>query len=160
MTSASSPYDDPDFPLPLEIRSDEEAFAASFPDGDPSPQTPLGAAFMWQAILLNPGPSDPEARSALDKLVVNPQDWHGYAQIAEEMQNWGIMSEVIESDERPGELAYVKFFPDTGHTMRAFEDAPLRDIMIATLVRFPDGWWRVFAVGRNRMMKESEIFRS
>ncbi|SNR40642.1 hypothetical protein [Blastococcus mobilis] len=70
------------------------------------------------------------------------------------------MSEVIASDERPGGLAYIKFFPDAGHTMMAFEEAPLRDVMIATSVRFPDGWWRVSAISRNRIMMAFEVFYS
>lgn len=104
--------------------------AASFPDGEPTPTTPLGAAFMWQAILLNPGPADPEARSALDNLVVDPKDWNGYTEIAEMMNYWAIMSVVVESEERD-DLAYVKFMLDTGHTMQAFDEAPLRNVMIA-----------------------------
>ena len=156
MQPSGSPYDDPDFPLPLAISSDNQAFAASFPDGEPTPTTPLGAAFIWQAILLNPGPADPEARSALDKLVVDPKDWTGYTEIAETMGHWAIMNVVVESEERD-DLAYVKFMPDTGHTMQAFGEAPLREVMMATLVRFPDGWWRVFAIGRP--LKAAEVFR-
>lgn len=137
------PQDDADLPmpLPLEIRPDDEAFAQFFPDGEPTPLTPLGAAFIWQAILLNPGPDDPDARSALDKLVVNPADWNGYTQIARDMASLAIMQKVIEAEDAPGRLAYVKFMPDTGHTMRAFDDAPLDDVQILTLAHFPeDGW--------------------
>ncbi|MEP7271788.1 MAG: cytochrome ubiquinol oxidase subunit I, partial [Acidobacteriota bacterium] len=37
----------PDAPIPLEIVADEDAMQAFFPDGDPTPETPLGAAFLW-----------------------------------------------------------------------------------------------------------------
>lgn len=47
--------------------------------------------------------------------------------------------------------------PDTEHTMQAFGEAPLSDVLIATLVHFPDAWWRVFAIGRP--LKAAEVFR-
>lgn len=150
--------DDLPMPLPLEIREADEAMQAFFPDGDPTPETPLGAAFIWQAILLNPGPTDPEARSALDKLVVNPRDWHGYSEVAAEMENWAIMQFVIDAEDAPGELAHVKFMPDTGHVMRGFDDAPLPDVLFVTLARFPDGWWRVCGYSRNHVPPASQVW--
>jgi len=68
------------------------------------------------------------------------------------------MQNVIEAKDALGRMAYVKFMPDTGHNMRAFGDASLPDVQIVTLIRFQDGWWRVWGISRNHFPVASEVF--
>ena len=96
-----------DLPLPLEIRPDHEVMAAVFPDGDPTPLTPLGAAFLWWTALLGRDEGD-AYRVALEKPSANRADWHGYGSTAERLDGCPLAKNLIESDDRPGEVAYAK----------------------------------------------------
>lgn len=132
--------------LPLEIVSKDDALNAFFPEGtSPDTTTPLGTAFMWWSALLDLD----EYRVAIENLSYNPADWDGYTSVAAELSGWSMMQNVQLCKEAPEEIAYVKFMPDTGWSMRAFADAPLEEAQILTLVSCPDGWWRVWGLSKN-----------
>jgi predicted nucleic acid-binding protein len=133
-------------PLPLEIVSGEAAHNAFFPDGaEPDLTTPLGSAYLWWAALLNLN----EYRVALENLSYNPADWGDYTSVAAELDGWSMMQNVLYCEDAPAEIAYVKFMPDTGWSMRAFDEAPLEVAQILTLVTCSDGCWRVWGISKN-----------
>lgn len=134
-----------DTPLPLEIVTSLEVQNAFFPDGDPSPDTPRGAAYLWWAALLHK--NEPADADALRALSVNPGDWGSdYGSAATSLDGWAMMQFVEPCPDAPDDIAYVKFMPDTGHPMRGFGAAPLSNVKILTVVRLPDGWWRVWGL--------------
>lgn len=136
---------DPEAPLPLEIVSSEQAMEGFFPHGNPDPETPLGAAFLWWQALL-----DREMYPvALGRLSYNPADWGDYRSTFDGLDGWAMMQNVHYCEDAPDEIAYVKFTPDTGFSMRAFAGAPLQQVQILTLVSCPAGWWRVWGISEN-----------
>lgn len=137
----------PDTPLPFEIVAPGVAATAFFPDGDPSPATPRGAAYLWWAALLHRD----EAGEAeiLRNLSYRPADWDDYSGAASRLEGWAMMQFIESCADAPEDIAYAKFMPDPGHSVRSFGDAPLPDVQILTIVRLPDGWWRVWGLSDN-----------
>lgn len=141
-------------PLPLEIVSGEAAQEAFFPgDAGPDPTTPLGAAFLWYLAIRDAD----ENRGALEQLTYNPADWNGYASIAASLEGWAMMQNIHYNEEDPDNIAYARFMPDTGWSMRAFADVPLSEVKILTLVRCPDSWWRVWGISTNYIPSANRI---
>jgi predicted nucleic acid-binding protein len=140
-------------PLPIETRPDVDAAAAFFPDGDPDPTTPLGAAFLWWAALLDLE----NLRTAIENLTWHPPSWNGFAEARAELEGWAMAQNVHPNEERPDQIAYVKLIPDSGMSGVAFASAPLYDVQILTLVRCADGWWRVWGLSRNHKPSMDEI---
>lgn len=132
-------------PLPLEIVSDEEAREAFFDGAEPDRTTPLGAAFLWWTALQNLN----EFRVAIENLSYSPADWGDYTSVAAELDGWLMMQNVRYCEDAPDQIAYVKFMPDSGWSMRAFDEAPLGQAQILTLVATPDGCWYVWGVSKN-----------
>lgn len=62
---------------------------------------------------------------------------------------WSMMQNVRYCEDAPDQIAYVKFMPDSGWSMRAFDEAPLGQAQILTLVATPDGCWYVWGVSKN-----------
>jgi len=147
--------DDLPMPLPLEIVSDDEALEGFFPDGaDPDPATPLGAAYIWWIAT-----SDAETnRPTLDWLSLNPAVWDGYHKAGDDLHGWSLARGIIQADGEPERLAYAKLVPDTGTSVRAFDDIPLEDVYILTLVACTDGIWRVWGLSRNYLPPASRVF--
>lgn len=143
--SAEAARLDPNTPLPLEIVSGDEAMRAFFPDGDPTPETPLGTAFYWWKALLDID----QYEAALQNLSADPNDWGDYRSVFDRLAGWSMMQYVDYCADAADTIAYIKFMPDTGHAMRAFGLAPLSRAMILTLVKCPDGWWRVWGLSEN-----------
>lgn len=137
----------PDTPLPFEIVAPGVAATAFFPDGDPSPATPRGAAYLWWTALLHRD----EAGQAeiLRYLSYRPADWGDYSGAARSLEGWAMMQFVEPCADAPEDIAYAKFMPDPGHSVRSFGDAPLPDVQILTVVRVPNGWWRVWGLSNN-----------
>lgn len=133
-----------DMPLPLEIIAPEVVATAFFPDGDASPATPRGAAYLWWAALLHRDEAG-EAEILRD-LSCRPADWGDYDGAANTLEGWAMMQFVEPCADAPEDIAYAKFMPDPGHSVRSFGDAPLPDVQILTVVRGPDGWWRVWGL--------------
>lgn len=142
-----------DLPLPIEVRPDADAEAAFFPQGDPNPRTPLGAAFLWWQALLGMD----EFPVALKNLTWHPPAWNGYAEVRAELDGWAMAQNVHLNEERPDQIAYVKLIPDSGASGVVFAAAPLYDVQILALVRCPDGWWRVWGLSRNRIPSLDEV---
>lgn len=140
-------------PLPLVITSDDAAHEGFFGSSDPTPDTPVGAAYLWWSALLNL----PEYRNAVENLSYRPADWGDYQSTAALLEGWALMSFPLERDEPADDIAAVKFMRDTGHPMRAFGDAPLDEVMVLTLVLEADGWWRVWGLSQNHVPSNSRI---
>lgn len=140
-------------PLPLEVRTDEETFAAFFPDADPDPTTPLRSAYMWWAALLDME----NCLTALENLTWHPPAWNGFTEVLAELAGWSMAQGVQPNDEHPDQVAYVRLIPSTGTSAQVFADAPLPDAQVLTLVRDANGWWKVWGLSRNRMPSYGEI---
>lgn len=136
-----------DTPLPLEIVDSDLAAAAFFPDGPPTPTTPRGAAFLWWSALLHR--DEPGEDEVLRYLSYNPRDWGDFTSIAAQLQGWAMMQYVEPCAGSPDNIAYAKFIPDPGHSMRSFADAPLPDVQILTVVKQPNGLWQAWGLSHN-----------
>jgi predicted nucleic acid-binding protein len=143
---------DPEEPLPLQSAPDAETAQAFFPDGEPTPAQPLGAATLWWLALLGKD----ELLTALENLTVNPADWGDYDWAAEMLRGTGIMT-FVERCPGADDIAYVKFMPNVGQTMVAFGPALLKQAFILTMVLCPDGWWRAWGLSENYFPKAEEI---
>lgn len=143
-----------DMPLPLEERSDEDALAAFFPDGAPSVFTPLGTAYLWWRALQNLE----EFENAARNLSYNAADWN-YQETAADLQGWAMMQFVDRCRDAPDDIAYVKFMPDTGRSMRAFAQMRLSQAKILTLVSCPDGRWLVWGISENYFPSANRVLR-
>lgn len=142
----------PGDPLPLEIRSREEAFEAFFPDGQPTPREPLGAAFIWWGALDGRG----ESLDVLNVLSFDPPSWGDYSQAEETLRGHGIM-QFVERCPGDDDIAYVKFMPNAEHAAVAFASTPIYDAKVLTLVRGPDGIWRAWGLGMSRFPSAAEV---
>jgi predicted nucleic acid-binding protein len=143
---------DPDQPLPLQVAADEEMAQAFFPDGEPTPAEPLGAAMLWWTALLRKD----ELSTALQNLTLNPSDWGDYEEAAELLRGTGLM-QFVERCPGADDIGYVKFMPNVDQTMVAFGPALLKQVVILTMVLCPDGWWRAWGLSENYFPKPEEI---
>jgi hypothetical protein len=132
---------DPDGPPPLEIVTSSEVVQAFFPDGPPDPTDPLGAAFMWWNALLDRA----EFSTALYNLTCYPPAWGDYEWAFQRLSNAGMMQflERCPDDDR---IVYAKFMPDADHPARVFDEAPLTNAHILTMVLCPDGFWQAWSL--------------
>jgi hypothetical protein len=142
----------PGDPLPLEMRSGDEAFEAFFQEGQPTPNLPLGAAFIWWQALTDTA----EFLDVLRALTVDPRLWGDYNQ-AEEMLRGHAIMQFVERCPGDDDIAYVKFMPKAERTAVAFAAMPIYDAKILTLVRSPDGVWRAWGLGESRFPSAAEV---
>jgi hypothetical protein len=142
----------PDEPLPLEIVSTEEVAQAFFPDGEPLPTDPLGAAFLWWKALLDRD----RYTTALHNLTWHPPAWGDYQSAFDRLSTAGMAQFVVDC---PGadDIVYVKFIPNVDHAMVAFGHAPLKHFYILTMVLRPDGLWQAWGLSDNRFPGPDEI---
>lgn len=143
-------------PLPLEEISAESVTVFSETGGTATPETPLGAAFLWWCAL-----SDPEEyREALEQLSYNPPVWGDYSEAAAAIAHRSITT-VVEANLDREDIRYVKFIDYEGDgPARLFADAPLTDVWFATVVQ-PQGsdWWLVWGLNHNHMPTTEEVTR-
>ncbi|WP_193044365.1 hypothetical protein [Mycolicibacterium baixiangningiae] len=142
----------PGDPLPIEIRTGDEAFGAFFPDGEPTPDEPRGAAFIWWEALRGKA----EFLDVLHALTLDPSLWDDYNQAEEILRDHGMM----QFPERcPGDddIAYIKFMPNAEHAAVAFATTPIYDAKILTLLRCADGIWRVWGLSPSRFPSADEV---
>lgn len=140
--------------LPVEIVSDDAAHEAFFSGEDPDPTTARGAAYLWWTALLGL----PDYRPALEKLSCDPAAWGDYSQVVGLLDGWDMVQNVTYSADAPERLAYVRFMPSTGRSMRAFGDFPLDEVQILTVALCADGWWRVWGVSSNHQPPAEDVF--
>lgn len=143
---------DADMPPPLVIASPEDALAAFFPEGEPTPETPLGAAFMWWSALLQ----QDKYQVAMRRLTWSPPAWD-FAQTAQDFDGWSMMQNVYPCDEAPDEIAYVRFMRGSGHAMQAVGDAPLDEVYVLTVVACDDGWWRAWGYSKDYFPPAAQV---
>lgn len=129
-----------DTPLPLAQATEAEAVQGMFGAGGPSPDDPLGAAYLWfQAVrhLDEPGAlGDAQALSA-DETV-----WGDFRDIARRLKGWSIMQKVEYAHGEP-HIAYVKLL-HVDFAAQSFGSAPipLDDLQWLTLIAGdPYGWF-------------------
>lgn len=130
--------------MPAEIVDPAEATRALFPDGQPKPTDPLGAAYMWWCALLDRD----ELSTALSNLTWHPPSWGDYEWARERLSGSGIM-QFIERCPDTDDIAYVKFMPNAEHSLHAFGEAPVPRVHVLTMVLCPDGWWRAWGLSDN-----------
>lgn len=142
-------------PLPLVEADAEAAMAAMFPDGGPTPKSPLGAAMLWWSALQDPV----HFRVTLEQLSVNASDWGDFGDAARRLADKSITQLPIESEERPGEVCYVKFISmDGAEVVQAFADAPIDDVWLLTMVRVGEEW-KVWGLSHNYLPPANRVFR-
>ena len=144
----------PGNPMPLEMKSADEARQAFFPEGDPVPTNPLGAATLWWTALL--GKENAEFDEALRNLTWHPPAWGDFGWALQWLSEAGMM-QFVERCPDDDEIAYVKFMPNVEHPMRAFGQAPLDHADVLTMVRCPDGWWRSWGLSENYFPTSAEV---
>lgn len=143
---------DPSEPMPFEIVDPKDAVLALFPDGQPKPTDPLGAAYMWWCALLDRA----ELSTALHNLTWHSPSWGDYEWAFERLSGSGIM-QFVERCPEADDITYVKFLPNAGHSLLAFDEAPLPHVHVLTMVLCPDGWWRAWGLGENYFPRPEEI---
>ena len=142
-------------PLPLVEADWEAAMAAMFPDGGPTPTSPLGAAMLWWWALQ----ATQHFRVTLEQLSVNASDWGDFCHAAGLLSDKSITQIPIESEERPGEVSYVKFISmDGAEVAQAFADAPIEDVWFLTMVKVGDEW-KVWGLSHNHIPPASRVFQ-
>ena len=139
-------------PAPLEIVSAEAAHQAFFPEQDPEPSDPLGAAYLWWSALL----AKSELTDALHALTWNPPAWGDYELADQLLGGVGIM-QFVERCPDDDNIAYVKFIPDVDQPMRAFGEMPIQRARILTMVLSPDGWWRAWGLSHDHFPSAAEV---
>lgn len=144
---------DPPTPLPLVHADEQTAVTAVFGNSGPSPATPVGAATLWWLALEDPA----KYRTALSRLCADTEAWGDFAEAQSVLSGLSISQHAIQSDERPGELAYVKFIDVGDLTAQAFEATSLSDVWILTMVKIVDGW-RVWGLSHNLPPSAAEVF--
>ena len=154
------PYDhhmttnDDDLPLPLEIVDGFTAMDAVFGPEGPTPFTPLGTAMLFWQALLN---GRDEYRTALDALSYTPSAFGDYSDVETKLDGYSIMERVDYPPGREGEIGYVRFMRDSGHSVRAFGDAPIDDAMILTTVSDDGEVWQVWGYSHSYFPTPEEI---
>ncbi|WP_426734330.1 N-acetyltransferase family protein [Glutamicibacter sp. 2E12] len=143
-----------ELPLPLVEADEADLIAHIFPDGGPTPETPLGTALLWQSAILNlENDEEAEREIALSNfqyLAFDPDVWGEISELPQLLKGWALMSNIIDSETHPGVVAYAKMIPDTGKNMKAFSDAPLYNFLVITLLFDNEqGYWKVWSTSEN-----------
>lgn len=141
----------PDEPIPLTVASDADALQSLFPNGEPTPTDPRGAAYLWWHALAN----RTEQHATLQSLTWHPPAWGDFENAAQMIAGHNMAPSIQRS---PGDhsVVYVTFIPNVPHSVLASLDAPTPDVKILTLVRCPDGWWRTWGLG-TRVPTSAEV---
>lgn len=142
----------PGDPLPIEMRTGDEAFGAFFPDGEPRPDEPRGAAFLWWQALIGRA----ELRDVLHALTIDPSLWGDYNEAEEILRGHGMM-QFVERCPGDDDIAYIKFMPETEHAAVAFATMPIYDAKILTLLNGADRIWRVWGLSPSRFPTADEV---
>ncbi|RYC03585.1 PIN domain-containing protein [Nocardioides zhouii] len=135
-----SPIGDPvvtDVPA-LELVDHESALAAlGGQRGDPT--SPGQVAMGWWSSL-------PDNLAATRALTYDPAAWGDFQQAVDHLAGRALTSQLIPAVDAPDSIAFMKFVPEVAATSRVFE-AYKAQATYLTLVRVPDGTWRVWGLG-------------
>lgn len=144
-------------PLALVQTSGDEALARAFPDGEATPETPLGTAMLWWQALGDVV----KYRSALEQLSLDPTLWGDYKLAAAAIADRSITT-FVEPCPNDEAIKYVKYIEFAGEeAAQAVEDVPLDDLLVLTLVKPEESdWWLVWGLTHNRFPPASEIWGS
>ena len=145
--------EDPELPAAFEIVSEVEVVGDIFPNGTADMTTPFGAAVLWIEAI-----ADPEKYAvALENLSIDATAWGDFSEAKAELSDRAMTTRFHECEGSKGGIGSIKFIPDNGHNMRAFEDVVLRDVKILTLIREPDGLWRVWGLSQHIPIYEEVV---
>lgn len=143
---------EPGDPLPIEMRPGDEVYRTFFPEGEPTPDEPLGAAVIWWQALSNRA----EFLDVLQALTLDPTLWGDYFEAEEVLVGHGMM-QFVERCPGDDEIVYIKFMPNAEHAAVGFAAAPIYDAKILTLFRCTDGIWRVWGLSPSRFPSAREV---
>lgn len=128
--------------LPLVAVTDEELSTATFPDGEPTPYTPLGAAMFWFSAL---GDRDGLA-VALSHLTAENSGLNSqFAEAAAVLDGYALTT-WVHDHQHSSDIAYVKFIRDLGYAAKIFAHAEISDCRVLELHRGDEGLWRAYAL--------------
>lgn len=111
---------------------------------DPDLEDPLSVAVNWWRALLDKD----EFLDILETLTFHPPAWDDYEWAAALLNNKSIASKVYYAVDEPQNLAFVRFIPEVAHSSQVFAAYAVNDGAYLTLVRLPDGTWRVWSTLR------------
>ena len=120
----------------------------------PDPTEPLHVALAWWWALMSR--DVPDSRRLLERLTHSPPAFGGYQWAADMLESASIASRVLFAVDGPDAVAFVRFLPEVGETARAFASFFTPAAAFMTLVKYPDGTWRVWGLG-NRMVSAREV---
>lgn len=125
-------------PVPLlEIVDDEDVERQFIQTDDPAAalRDPLNAARLWWQCL-----TQREAYPyAVGNVSINPQHWD--FDTASQLLDGYALTTGVHDDNNREDVVYIKFIPDTGHSMRAFGDFVIDDYRVLAMRRHPEGYW-------------------
>jgi len=131
--------------LPVVEVTDDELNAATFPEGGPTPHTPLGAAMLWFSAL-----GDRDALAvALGRLTVETSSLNDQFAEAASVLDGYTLTTWVHDDQHRADVAYVKFIRDLGYAAQIFAPAEIADHRVLELHRGDDGWWRAHTLHTN-----------
>src|SRR3954447_8676161 len=107
-----------------------------------SPDSPLGAALLWRAFLLDE-PEQAKQRKALGLLTVGPVRLDDYREARHVLPRLVLSESAVAKDE---DVAFVRFHGEVDDAKRTLE------VWFLTLVHGADGWWRVWSLAQTRRL--------
>lgn len=126
-------------PVPLlEIVDDEDVERQFIQTDDPAValRDPLNAARVWWQCLTQRA----EYPYAVGNVSISPERWD--FDTASQLLDGYTLTTGVHDDNVRENVVYVKFIPDTGHSMRAFGDFAIDDYRVLAMQRHPEGYWR------------------
>lgn len=138
-TTGSAPV----FPV-VEVTDDDLA-TATFPEGEPTPFTPLGAAMLWFSALADRS----NLPVALSRLTAEDSDLNNQFDEAAACLDGYTLTTWVHDHRHRADVAYVKFIPDLGYAAQIFAHTEVADYRVLELHRGDDGWWRADALYLN-----------
>ena len=125
-------------PIPALVRADEDEAIASF--GEPGDLTnPAQVAFAWWTGILN---NLDLARA----LTYDPSAWSDSRWTIDLLADKSLASNVLSAVDAPGRVAIMRFIPEVETTAQVFS-AYITSATFLTLIKHPDGTWRVWGLG-------------
>ncbi|WP_203567217.1 PIN domain-containing protein [Aestuariimicrobium ganziense] len=135
---AASLGDEDESPVPALVAADEDDALAAY--GVPGDITnPAQVTLLWWLALLERDP-------AVHHLTYDPSAWGDYEWAREHLEGRAPASRVIPLVDAPEQVAVMRFVPEPSAVAQAFA-AFRTSVTFLTLVRVPDGTWRVWGLG-------------
>lgn len=127
----------------LEIVDDdavERQFHTNTDDPAVALRDPATAAFLWWSSLVQRD----RFPDAAGNISINPDEWD-FDAAARLLDGYAPTTGVHDHTDRD-DVVYLKFIPDTGHSMRAFGEFAVTDIRVLAMQRNPHGQWLAYGL--------------